>query len=309
VAENSSTGHRKQGEPAPQFEPELALERCLAGIHDGAVAAVHQQAADHARNPPHSAAESLRGYLDAVVREAEQQLETLGRRRDAWEVIDVHFDSLGKPLVRCGGYPEEQQAALGPLTYPISQPAAGMAETKPCAMAEIAAVANAALRRVNDPSAMFATGEFIERQRMVEVVRHLIENYVPQERQAAAIEAAGRALNQKFTESGAAGGRAGAGIAKRPHTDLIRRAVAALVERNLEVSAANVRLLLKSGWEKLALEWGDPLREIVEVQVRQEGPVIIEYTAKWAVAHRGKRLVELDADALNKAIARAPKNK
>jgi hypothetical protein len=47
----------------------------------------------------------------------------------------------------------------------------------------------------------------------------------------------------------------------------------------------------------------------VEVQVRQEGPVIIEYTAKWAVAHRGKRLVELDADALDKAIARAPKNK
>jgi hypothetical protein len=113
----------------------------------------------------------------------------------------------------------------------------------------------------------------------------------------------------EMTNRSRTGGRGGAGKPKRSHTELIRRAVQALVEKHLEVSAANVRLLLKSGWEKLALEWGDPLREIVEVQVRQEGPVIIEYTAKWAVAHRGKRLVELDADALDKAIARAPKNK
>lgn len=108
---------------------------------------------------------------------------------------------------------------------------------------------------------------------------------------------------------GRRGGHAGAGKPKRPHSELIRRAVEALAEHQLQVSAKTVRLLLKSRWQTLALEWDDPLREIVGVQVREKGPVVIEYTARWAATHRGKRFVELDASALGRALNRAPKAK
>ena len=101
-----------------------------------------------------------------------------------------------------------------------------------------------------------------------------------------------------------AGGRAGAGRPKRPHTDLIRRVVCALIEHGQAASAANVRLLLKSGWEKLVREFDDPLPDIVDVQVRAQGPVVIEYTARWAAAHHGKRFVALDADALGRVLKR-----
>lgn len=120
-----------------------------------------------------------------------------------------------------------------------------------------------------------------------------------------------RALRERFQlrrqvrERAATGGHHGAGKAKRPHTDLIRRAVAALAEKKVEVSAANVRLMLKSGWNKLAFEWGDPLRDIVDVRVLEKGPIEIEYTSAWATKHRADRFVRLDRAALKKQIDRA----
>jgi hypothetical protein len=112
-------------------------------------------------------------------------------------------------------------------------------------------------------------------------------------------------LAEHAAQHGRDGGHAGAGKAKRPHTDLIRRAVTALAEKHLEVSAANVRLLLKSGWHTLAFEWGDPLYDIVDVTVREQGPVEIEYTERWATQHKGTRFVRLGAGALSKALKRA----
>ncbi len=81
--------------------------------------------------------------------------------------------------------------------------------------------------------------------------------------------------------------------------------MAALTEKGLKVSAANVRLLLKRGWQPLARDWGDPLHDIVDVSVLAEGPVKIEYTERWARRHNGKRFVRLDSGALDKVLRRA----
>jgi hypothetical protein len=113
-------------------------------------------------------------------------------------------------------------------------------------------------------------------------------------------------LQGNLASLGARGGHAGKGGVKRPHSELIRRAVALLLQRKAAVTATAVRTVLKLRWEQL-LDYGDPLRDIVDVAVPLRGPVRIEYTAKWAVEHlrRDIRFVELDSDALRIAIKRA----
>jgi len=118
-----------------------------------------------------------------------------------------------------------------------------------------------------------------------------------------------RKANKVVKDRGAKGGQRGAGTAKRPHTELIRRAVSALIEGQRAVTTAHVRLLLKTRWQKLAYEWGDPLSDIVDVRVSDNGPIRVEYTARWASKHRNKRFVEMGAKVLNAQIKRALKNK
>jgi hypothetical protein len=111
-------------------------------------------------------------------------------------------------------------------------------------------------------------------------------------------------VNAIHAAQGASGGRAGKGRVKRQHTELIRRA-ADLLERNgRSPTPAHVRNMLKVGWRQLASDMGDPLADIVRVNVR--GSVIdIEYTTRWA-ARRAKKsvFVEIDDDALAKALSR-----
>ncbi len=120
-------------------------------------------------------------------------------------------------------------------------------------------------------------------------------------------EAPSRSLRTQMVVVGARGGHGGLGKSKRPHSALIRRAVSLIRRSSVEVKPALVRQVLKRHWQPLAHELGDPLREIVSVNVPPGGGLEIEYTAEWAVKHLRKdtRFVELSAKALEQAIKRA----
>jgi len=105
-------------------------------------------------------------------------------------------------------------------------------------------------------------------------------------------------------EPGRKGGQHGKGKPKQPHTALFWRAGDFLEQNGQVVTPATVRKLLPR-WQQLA-EIGDPLPDIVDVNVR--GSVIdIEYSQAWAARrpHR-TRFIEINDDALGKALARRP---
>lgn len=109
---------------------------------------------------------------------------------------------------------------------------------------------------------------------------------------------------------GRKGGQAGRGGTKRPHTELIRRARKRLTTLGGACSPTTVMNLLarENEWRFLVFEDGDPLNEIVRVEVDDkdggEHFLYIEYTQAYAERHRGKRIVEISTTALKRNLQR-----
>jgi len=93
-------------------------------------------------------------------------------------------------------------------------------ECKPRRLAKLAAVANAALQRLDDPAVAFRSGAYIEQHRMVEVLRR---NLTGKARETALklIEKHRSELRKR----GASGGAKGAGNPKSDHGKLLQRIV------------------------------------------------------------------------------------
>ena len=258
--------------------------------------------------------DELRERLLALQATAENKLQELGLPRDVWRrALEVEVGLWGHSSfwnfwgARAQGESGIEHVpkysltslfktrTLGPWRHPK--------DTRPATPAQLAAVTAAmvevALRHLNDPAVTFHIGRALEQYHLLRVF--------PDRAAVAARLGDLEAIYDKRQQQrrGTRGGTRGAGKSKRPHTELIRRAVTALSEIKQPVSATTVGLLLKSGWEKLALEWGDPLRDIVDVRVSGNGPIEIEYTAKWALVHKKDRFVRLDSAALKKQIGRA----
>jgi hypothetical protein len=206
--------------------------------------------------------------LAGAIQTAESELEKLGKPRDAWNLIKVSFDGTDSPWF--GEHPDKMRIVLGDGAR------RGAVEPKAYRQAKIGAVAHAALEHVDDPAVMAVAFRFIEQYRQREIV----------------------------SESGERGGCGGRGRPKKQHVALFWRVADLLEKRRRPVTPASVRVLLKGPWQKIAFELGDPLSDIVNVNVR--GSVIdVEYTENWR--RRGRRqtaFVEIDEDALKKALRR-----